>query len=204
MKRIPVLFLALLALFGGCSKEKSATTPTVYIDTGMKDFMFGKNSWWVYSNDSLNQSDSLFVSKIDTGFYMNPPPVQGDPGVRREFYKMSVDASNHQESHVDFIDSDRWRRNPTTEWYICGRYLYSVKPIYGKEHLDSLVVNGIVFRNVTKTFVPAVNYVAECGNSGFLYNTEFYLVPKIGIVRKVVHQDQHSIAWNLLKWHITQ
>jgi hypothetical protein len=186
----------------GCKKETSASSETVYFDKHYKSFAFKEKSYWVYKNELSHEIDSIILFKADSGFYWNPPEVHGIAGTRRSFYKMTFESKSFNYEFLDLIDSYGIRRNPTSEWYICGRVIYSIPSQSNVEHFDSLAINGKMFYNITKCKIAANDYPEGCSNAGFTTDTDLYLVEKIGVVKKVVHEVQGNVTWDLIKWKI--
>ena len=186
----------------GCGKEGSSPIPVVYIDKAYESLKFKEHSYWIYKNISSNETDSLVLTKADSGFYWNPPPIHGSSGTKIEFYKMTIESESDNNSYVDFINSNGVIRNPETEWYICGRLYYSIDTLDILEFLDSLVINESVFFNIVKCHILANPNLQGCSNSGFIFDTDLYTVPNFGIVRKVVYKDQLIETWDLIRWHL--
>jgi hypothetical protein len=59
-----------------------------------------------------------------------------------------------------------------------------------------------MFYNITKCKIAANDYPEGCSNSGFTTDTDLYLVERIGVVKKVVHEAGGSVTWELIKWKI--
>lgn len=186
----------------GCGKGDSTPIPVVYIDNAYESLKFKEHSYWIYKNISSNEIDSLVLTKSDSGFYWNPPPIHGSSGTKREFYKMTIESESDNYNYEDFIDSFGVRRNPETEWYICGRLYYSTDTLYHLEFIDSLVINERVFFNIIKCHILRDGYMLGCTNSGFFFDTDLYTAPYFGIVRKVVYKDQMIETWDLMRWHL--
>jgi hypothetical protein len=189
-------------MFIGCKKDNTSSNQTININEEYERFMFKGDTYWVYSNNLSNEFDSLVLSYSEHSYYWNPPPVHGASGTQREYYKMTIESKSQKYEYNDVIDSYGIRRNPETQWYICGVIYYSITALNNFERLDSLTVNGKVFRNVLKCNVIAGNYAQGCSNSGFIYNTDLYTVPDYGIIRKVVYDPQSTITWDLIRWNI--
>ena len=115
---------------------------------------------------------------------------------------MTIDSKSGNYQYIDVIDSYRVRRNPTTEWYICGRVIYSLYSQSNFEYLDSLSINGHVFYNVTKCKILANDYPEGCSNSGFDMDADLYVAPEFGVIRKIVHENQGDVTWDLIRWKI--
>jgi hypothetical protein len=164
--------------------------------------MFKNNTYWVYSKNSSNEIDSLVLTQTEHSYYWNPPPIEGNPGIRREYYKMTIESKSQNYEYNDVIDSYGLRRNPQSQWFVCGVVYYSIQSQNNFEWLDSLTVNGKVFYNVLKCSIIANNYPEGCSNSGFIYNTYFYTAPEYGIIRKVVYEDRLISTWDLIRWKI--
>jgi len=202
MKKLTLLVLCLLGCFTGCKKENNSSSETININENYKGFMFKDDSYWVYKETTTNDLDSLSIVKTEHSYYWNPPPIHNSPGTRREYYKMTVESKSQNYEYNDVIDSYGLRRNPESQWYICGVVYYSLQTLNNFEWLDSLTVNGIVFYDVIKCKVIAGNYAQGCSNSGFIYNTDLYTVPNYGIIKKVVYEPQSNITWDLIRWNI--
>lgn len=201
MKRMIFILFLFIVGFSQCKKEKP-TAIILNIDDYYKNMIFEKNSYWVYENSLSYDLDSIILSKTEHDFYWNPPPVHDNPGTQREFYKMVLTSKSKKYEYVDFIDSYGLRRNPETEWCICGRLIYSKGAQKNFEYLNSLTINGKVFYNVSKCSIIATDYSKGCSNSGFEKNTDIYIADSFGIIRKVIHGSQSDTTWNLIRWHI--
>ena len=202
MRKLAGIIGCIFLIAYGCKKETTPASSTLYIDSQYHSFMFRENSYWVYKNASVNETDSLVLSHVESGFYWNPPPIHNTAGTRHEFYKMTIDSKSGNYQYIDVIDSYRVRRNPTTEWYICGRVIYSLYSQSNFEYLDSLSINGHIFYNVTKCKILANDYPEGCSNSGFDMDADLYVAPEFGVIRKIVHENQGDVTWDLIRWKI--
>ena len=202
MIKLIAILVIILILVSGCGKEKTSTDQTIYLNKEYQSLKFKEQSYWVFQKDSLNIIDSLVVSKTDSGFYWNPPRVHGQAGTKREFYKMTIESKTNNYEYIDVIDSYGLRRNPETEWYICGRTFFSINKLSNFEYLDSLIVNGRLFCQVIKCKILSNAYVEGCTNSGFLIDTDLYTAKDFGIIRKVYYRNIGIETWNLIRWKI--
>ena len=108
--------------------------------------------------------------------------------------------TNHYE-YSDLIESIGIRRDPSYgDLYNCGILIYSIHDQPNYSHIDSLVINRATFKNVLKCTVLYSHQL--CYNAGFDYNTDLYIVPVYGTIRKVVHEPDGDKTWNLIRWNI--
>ena len=200
---IKLIFIVtpILIIILGCTKDDPFET--VHIDNRLNNFMFSEYSYWIYKSAN-NEIDSVVLSYKEHGYYWNPPsiPSQGQPGTKREYYKMLLESKTHNYQDIDLIESDRIRRNPETEWYICGQPYYSPTPSQIFEYIDSIFIGDNVFYDVIKRQIIADNYADGCSNSGFYLNTDFYTAPGYGIIKKVIHDNDSTTTWDLVRWKI--
>lgn len=200
MKKTVFFLVIILSFTNGCRRDETTPTPVFYIDNAYKSLIFKEQSYWIYKNNISNEIDSLVLTKADSGFYWNPPPIHGSSGTKREFNKMTIESKSFNYDYEDLIDSYGIRRNPETEWEICGRIYYSTKALDNLEFMDSLVINERVFFNIIKCHIVAADYVEGCSNSGFIFDTDLYTAPHFGVIRKVVYKDQIIETWDLVRW----
>ena len=165
--------------------------------------MFKEGSYWVYQNEVSNEIDSVVVIKAEHSFFWNPPRIHDLPGIKREFFKMDIESKITKVRDLDFIDSYGIRRNPMSEWYYCGRIIYSIENQSNFEHIDSLMINGKLFYNIMECKVVAKDYDSTmCTNSGFTFDTDLFFVEDYGVIRKIIHENQVDDTWNLIRWNL--
>ena len=202
--RSKLLYLGILLVFIlGCNdKEDSIDGEVVYLDSSVDPFKFDVGTYWIYEDSVSKNTDSVFVSKVDSGFYWNPPPIHGVAGTRRQFYKLYYESSTTGVVDTDLLSNTGIRRNTELEWEVCGRKYYTNQATSGFEKIDSISIYGVQFYEVVKKMILAEDHDPACSNSGFLFDTELYTAPGYGIIKRVEYKNDSVVTWNLLRWNI--
>jgi len=197
-----ILLILTFTVIGCKESNESEGSETIYLDSFYNSFKFKTGSYWIYEDSASKNRDSVYVSKVESGFYWNPPPVHGGSGTRREFYKLYYMNSKNDDVDTDLLENNGIRRNTELEWEICGRRYYANMGYSGYEKIDSLVINGKMFYDVVKKQILANDFVSGCTNGGFENDILFYTAPEFGII-KMEERDNDSITvWKLIRWEI--
>ena len=201
MKQITILlFIVLLIFLNACSKEKEQDSAVheSKISASLYPFLFKKDSYWIYENQSSRQLDSVVVMSLCRDKFTNGPtsPGQG-PNGQTEFFNINYESSvfgNYDEQLVGYIIS---------KGSIYGGYIYLSSYKLGDETknakltniYDSLSVNGILYSRVVKM---------ENSKDQFLpTDMNLYYVDSIGVIKKeLLVNDTITETWNLLRYSV--
>lgn len=202
---INIILILISVIIGSCEKPNSQNNnKTIDLETFYDSFKFKTGSYWIYEDSISKEIDSIYVIKVDSGYYWNPPPVHGGPGTRREFYKLTYGNTRNENNDTDLLESNGIRRNTESEWEICGRRYYTHLDYSGYTKVDSLFIQGTVFYDVVKKLIEANDHVSDCSNSGFENDIEFYTAPDYGIIKMVEFNNDSTKVWNLTRWKINK
>lgn len=202
MKSVFAILLIFLFFLFACNKEETVDYETVFLDSRLDSLKFKTGSYWIYVDSLLGSSDSVYITKVDSGFYWNPPSVHGWPGVKREFYKIYYAHSPSGDTDTDLLEGESIRRNTELEWEICGITYYSLIDNSVFTKIDSMTVNDVVFKDVVKREIRSVDHVPSCSDAGFSYDTDIYTALGFGIIKMTVFEPKLTTTWILKRWQI--
>ncbi|MCX6285598.1 MAG: hypothetical protein NTY96_00600 [Bacteroidetes bacterium] len=155
----------------------------------MKDFFFKEGSWWIYKNDSVNETDSSCLASIyryqyTRYFGLNQFMIYDI----REMIYVDNRLPGVNGSFFDCILENRMLRNfvPAHLWTV-EQDLFCLDTAF--HHLDSMVVNNKTYYDVQKCVIDS---------------NVFYTARRIGLIRTIVYDSTHTRStWDLIRYHIS-
>lgn len=203
LKFLRYLFITLA--LSSCDKDDFETkTTTVLVSEGLENsFLFKENSYWVYQ-DSLSNTDSITISSIETGI-TNVCPRGGC--TQYEFFTVNYTNQTKNTSYNHYYYSNFIRYNGGGQFGENGQPIYILNQPPGFEFnglvvgniIDSLEILSNVYYNIEKMTVNAATQFQP----EFLFDTDFYFVQNVGIVKMVIHDTINGIeTWNLKRFNL--
>lgn len=190
----------------GCNKDDDGESNIRYSymsDSLKAQYAFNIGSYWVYQNASL-ETDSVFILNRETGFTETCPQ---NACTRNEFITLTLSNVTQGFSFNHYLLSNFIRYNGGGTWGQEGQPIFVENASEGDTFngllvgakLDSLVIFDETFFHVEKMTVEADMQI----QNEFEFNTDFYFVPHVGVVRKVVHDAVNGpITWDLKRYHV--
>ena len=193
-------FIALILFFLAGCKKKERVHYTIADD--VKQYgLFQKGSYWIYLNESTNQIDCTYVSQPPVFYTENLEGPEDEPLIDNIFVYGPIFSKLWLTGNYLFLE------NGFSIWAvflsdvkvgnnrIIGSSKYQCLKMY-----DTLSINGIKFFQVLHTKYAAL--LLE-GSIDSVIN-QFFIVPKIGIVKMRKACDQSDTTWSLLRYHVVQ
>lgn len=198
MNRI-ILLLFCITVFASCKKKEETPVTDcsnngweyIAIDSSMYDYYFKAGSYWVYTNDTTKEMDSLYLSRVQTG--CEPcfiPPASYNQGKNYEYYIMNYlktvknESGRHESWLYDCIQGSSLMRDHhpgSYDWYV-GWLLNAGTP------MDSLKVGANTFYNI---------YLSSDKNSPRTYS---YTAKGTGVVKLVANgHELNLVRWKIIK-----
>jgi hypothetical protein len=163
------------------------------IDTSMYAFFFKAGSYWVYTNDTTKEKDSVYLTSVQTG--CEPcliPPADYNQGRNYQYYimnylsKLTNEAGRHESWLYDCLEGNSLMRDHHPgyyDWYL-GWTLYGG----GLNTIDSLRVGSNTFYKL---------YYSSDRNTSPTYA---YTAKGIGIVKKIINGKEFDLVrWKIVK-----
>lgn len=183
MKRVLYISIILLSTFS-CKKQQEQVYYYENIDPRMKEFFFNVGSWWIYKNDSLEKTDSVYLWNVSTEMYDEYHGLNRHSII--ELRGMNYDDELFP-NFKDCIAGNSLMRNliPGQSWPRPG-VLYSFDTSY--KHIDSLIVENVVYHDVQKCIIDSNIY---------------YTAKGIGLIKKILYDSANiRTSWSLLRFKI--
>jgi hypothetical protein len=194
--------LIILILFVACTKEGRLYTVT----QEFKDyFLFQKESFWIYKNDSTNVIDSTYLTGSPQYMILKTgDKTKWDPTVEQYFVGfqsqilsgyliLSGEDDNSLLVGVGPIPNT-WgiidHLTPDTNFYINSAPHGYIK-LYPK--LPTIEINSIIYSN----FFHTRFYNDEI-------NCDFYFAKNIGLIKISGYWENKNQSWSLVRYHIVQ
>ena len=206
-RNIQSLILAglLIQISESCSKSEEPNEPTLYpVNQVMLDrFLFEPGSNFIY-HDQNNNIDSIVVDSIET-YWQNIPCFTCENGgytSSHECFIMNMTSSNEGTFNYSFISSHFKKNGSIPD----GQPIFLFEREIGdgfngltySSHLDSIQINSNWFSEV---FVMSIDQENQYQNE-FEYDTDLYFTPGIGLIKKIIHDPQGDVVWDLVEWNI--
>jgi hypothetical protein len=199
------LFLVFL-MVGGCKKN---TTHYPLSEEFREYFLFAHGSFWIYQNDSLSQTDSTYLQKVES--YPEYPVYGGDKGspttekyilefhsAFQFFYNVNSDEGGNNWFVVSLSDSLKANAVAMLDYpasYDSAYYHNSYPNGYFRRwpFIPSMNVNSTLFNSVLK--------------STFRNDTtsfEFYFAKNVGLIKVSGFWNKKNQSWSLIRYHAVQ
>ncbi len=179
-----------------CRDECDKVTTRYDITPALKDFYFKKGTYWVYEDTANHVVDSQYVYADTSGFSYTT--TKGNKGgycqLMVEFYHVRVASSlsigdkdsfdfnsfgSYYSKQEDLSIGVAYRGSNTVLWLNAevGKTYNS----YRFNGIGNQNVNGVDYKN---TYWSSV-ILGATTNNYLKYNTDYFVTPKIGVVKKV-------------------
>jgi hypothetical protein len=170
--------------------------------------IFQKDSYWIYLNETTNQTDSTFVTDCHESFY-NHGDQSGD--YYTEDYRIQLSSKFLNYFWIYAGEDDYTTQEIST--YHLTEYILSMRRLknpFAHENLTGSIKSKVVevlptlqFNSNTYTNVYniLVYYQKLDGDS---VNDNFYLAKNIGLIKYKTKIGNADTTWSLLRYHVIQ
>jgi hypothetical protein len=205
--------LLVLCSIAGC-KEDPCEGYSNYIrtDERIKPYLFKEGSYWIYQNPVTQETDSEYVS----GYYISLDTQTYHKYTCGFNYTISEVIYMIHENSLNPADSFIWKNHANTRGNLSVRNKGNSMLVFASDSREipftdclffdqqypSLQIGQNNFKQVDIYKLDA--YSTACANP-FLYKTDLYFSPEIGVVRKKFYDTPDgTVEWNLVRWKIVQ
>jgi hypothetical protein len=204
IKQLTNTFLLFL-LFFACTP-----TPKEYnISQEARDFICYKpGSYWIYKNDSTNTLDSVFV----TSYEEHTEKYEADKKIKSISQIINIEFANsdNQIKIIEKIDPSRSMYSETNNNLNQGFNNSLISLYHGNFQWDryskiDFTVNNKTFNNVIyESVISNYYYQTDSNISHVNLNNEFWIAKNIFIIKKILHYNNATQSWSLIRSHIVQ
>lgn len=213
----PLFFFLIVITINSCKDECSKVTTRYDITPELKDFYFKKGTYWVYEDTTNHVVDSQFVYSDSIGYSYST--TRGEKGgycsVSHQFFGSYVQ-SNFSTGKIDSFKYGTYANGiyellliitRVSKPYNANIILWLNKPV--GQIQSNIKYNGIVTQNINGLSYNNVYWYSVIVGTGlgpdyFKYNTDYYFVPKIGVVKKVEFGTPSGTRTWMLKRYFIQ
>jgi hypothetical protein len=198
-----ILIILIAFVFSSCKKEEEEESNIRFsqMNESLKsNFSFNEGSYWIYKKDS-SHIDSVVLTNSENGYTST---CMGSCS-RNEFIKLKFHNVTQGDTFNHYLWSNHMKYNGGGNWGEIGQPIYIVDKEKGYDFnglivgqtYDSLEIAGTFYYDVEKMTVLASQQYEDV----FDYDRDFYFVPSVGIVRKVIYNSQLGAEiWDLTKY----
>jgi hypothetical protein len=221
MKPILKIFLLfLISLFVACQKE----TPDYKISDDMKQyFVYQTGSFWILTNDSTNETDSMYITKT---IYSKQGVADNDGRHQYSFDMITIYYQSQLffESDIGYLCAGPNTLKVKTKLSDTNQYAYADPITYFpgwesntkitqnnciggfvfiQQFLPSISINNIVYNNIIRTKIQSIDSTATYP---IFYLRDIYFAKNIGIIKLIEESRYFNVyrSWSLSKYQVIQ
>jgi hypothetical protein len=199
-----VQFVLIIIFFILCFESCKKNEEDYYIQSSFKEWtLFNKGSYWIYSVDSSNTLDSMFINQDPETILYSPDgggkhyeitsySVSGfgefivSAGIDNSFFSMAGGITGSGDIVNYFTTAILSDHVSTTCWVI--------------KRNDTLLVNNNIFLDVIHTRDTSSAH----SNHKVPSTRDYYLARNVGLIKFSLKTDTINSTWSLVRWHVKQ
>lgn len=211
------LFFALIVITISSCKDECDKVNTRYdIAPELKDFYFKKGTYWVYEDTVNHVVDSRSVYSDTIGYqYGSTKTVDGSYcSVGNQFFNYYVQSTRDFGNDTFLTASIAGNLSSTIVVSGVGvpftaNIVFGLNTNIGQLH-PNIIYNGLIYQKINGISYNNVYWYSiiigkGSGNDYLKYNTDFYYVPKVGVVKKVEFGTPNGTrTWALKNYSVIQ
>ncbi len=220
MYRVFLYIIAVVFILSNfsCRKKDDDSTNTEIekekrmLSEAVKSFLFRQHSYWVYTNSTNGNLDSLVVIATKNDFCYDAHPKYGGGKYVKEYvettYNYFVGSQNASYNYWEYAMYDYIKHQGGGEFGQYGQPIFSCTKTIGAEFnglvleelFPTMVINGITFNDVRKFKLVAEKQIYP---KIFQEDRLLYYSPYVGLVKKVIMPTSgDTTTLELLRWNV--
>ena len=215
---LKVVLLFIIALSAACNKE----TPYYKISDEMKQyFVYQPGSFWIFTNDSTNETDSMYVIRA----VYSTQGVADNDGRHQYSFDMitqTFQSKLFSESEIGYLCAGPNTLKVSTKLSDTNAiaepltYFPGWKPdtkiiqsqcigglVYLQQFLPSITINNITYTNIIRTKIQSLDSTASYP---YFYFRDIFFAKNVGIIKLIEESRYFNVhrSWSLSRYQVVQ